>query len=66
LKFKDEVAPIKLIVQLERVTTTKDGGSKIVFVCGAESLASIQKIQTLNATGDVSLAIACVPFSDVP
>lgn len=56
----DEV--INLIVQLERVTTTKDGGSKILFVCGAESLPAIQKIQMLNAKGDVSLAIACVPY----
>lgn len=54
--------PIKMIVQLYKVSTTKDGGSRIVLDCGAESLSAIQKIQRLNAAGDVSLAIAVVPY----
>lgn len=64
MKFKDEIEPIKLICQLDRVTTTKDGGSKIVFVCGAESLSAIQKIQNANAVGDISFAIAAVPYAE--
>ena len=54
---------IKLICQLYKVTTTKDGGSRIVLDCGSESLKAVQRIQTLSSLGDVSLAIACVPYN---
>lgn len=54
---------INLVVQLFRVTTSKDGGTRIQFDCGAESLEAIQKIQTLNAHGEINLALAIVPYA---
>lgn len=64
MKFKDEVEPIKLVVQLYKVSTTRDGGSRITLDCGSESLKAIQKIQELSSKGDISFAIACVPYAD--
>lgn len=58
----EEKDVIKLIVQLFRVTTNRDGGTRIQFDCGAESLEAIQRIQTLNSQGDVNLALAIVPY----
>lgn len=54
--------PIKLVAVLERVSTSRDGGTKITLVCGADSLSAIQELQTLNAEADVCLALAIVPF----
>ena len=56
--------PIKICAQLYRVTTEKDGGSKIVLECGSESLTSVQKLLALNGSGNVNLAVAIVPFLD--
>ena len=54
---------IQLVCQLYKVTSGKDGGSRIVLDCGVESLEAIQKIQRLNAQGDTNLAVAIVPYS---
>jgi hypothetical protein len=68
LKFREkgQQEVIKLVVQLNRVNTTKDGGTRLWFDCGAESLEAVQRIQTLNAKGDISLALAIVPFEGEP
>ncbi len=55
---------IKFTAQLDRVTSTKDGGSKITFTCGYESIEAIQKIVRLNAIGDTSMAIAIVSYDN--
>lgn len=57
--------PIKLIVQLDSVRTTKDGGSKIVFECGADALEEIHRLQVLNGTGEINLAVVIVPFDGI-
>ena len=54
---------IHMICQLYKVSSTRDGGSRIVLDCGSESLDAVQKIQKLNAMGDVNLALAIVPCS---
>lgn len=60
----ESTEPITLVCQLNKVTTTRDGGSRLVLDCGAESLKAIQRIQGMNAAGDVSLAIAVQPFRE--
>lgn len=64
MKFKEEPVgePIILIAQLYKVSTTKDGGSRIVLDCGSESLNAVQKIQRINADGDVSLTWAVMKY----
>lgn len=64
LAEREELVPeaIDFVCQLYSVKTTRDGGSRITLDCGAESLRAIQRIQTLNSKGDISLAIACVPY----
>lgn len=54
--------PIKLIAELYSVTTTRDGGSKVIFLCGTDSLSAIQAIQNCNAEGDTMFALVAVPF----
>lgn len=56
--------PIKLIAQLYSVRTTKDGGSKVTFEVGYDSINAILELQKLNATGEINLAIAIIPYDD--
>lgn len=57
----EEKEVIRLTAQLERVVTTKDGGGKITFEFGADSLEAIKQIMTAHGTGEVNFAIALVP-----
>lgn len=56
--------PIKLIAQLKEIKHTKDGGIRIILDCGADSLIDVQKLEKLNSTGDINLAIAIVPYEE--
>lgn len=53
----------KLTCQLFRVTTNKDGGGRVQFDFGLESLEDIQKIQQWNGQGERNFTIAVVPTS---
>jgi hypothetical protein len=57
--------PVKLIVQLDTIRTTKDGGGKITFEFGADALEEIHKLQILNGSGDTNLALAIVPMEGI-
>lgn len=56
--------PIKLVAQLDRITTTRDGGGKLTLEFGADSLSAIHELQTLNGTGDTNLMVVIVPFEE--
>jgi hypothetical protein len=64
LLMENEQQPVRLIAVLNKVSSTRDGGSRITLDCGAESLDAVQKLQRMNADGEVCLAIAIVPFKD--
>lgn len=53
---------IKLTGQLFKVTTTKDGGSRIIIDCGYDSLGAVQELIKLNGNGDINLAIVVCPY----
>lgn len=57
--------PIKLVVQLFRITFNRDGGGRLQLDFGNESLEAIQELQKHMATGDVNLAAAFVPYDGV-
>lgn len=54
--------PIKMVLELYSVSTTRDAGSKIIFLAGTDSLAAIQAMQNCNAEGDTVFAVALIPF----
>ncbi len=54
----------KIVVQLNSIKTLKDGGGKIVFEFGNESLEEIQKLQTLAGDGDINFVAVLVPFKN--
>lgn len=56
--------PIKLICQLDSVRTTKDGGSKITFECGAESMKGVTELIETNGEGGVNFAVAVLLLED--
>lgn len=54
----------KAVVQLNSITTLKDGGGKITFEFGNESLEEIQKLQRLAGDGEVNFVAVFVPFKE--
>lgn len=58
--------PIKIIAQLDKIISTRDGGNKITFECGLESLEGVQQIQNLLAHGEISLCLMVYEFGDEP
>ena len=54
--------PIKIIAQLNSVRTTNDGGGRLVLEFGRDSLEGILELQRLNASNQISLAIAIIPY----
>lgn len=54
--------PVKMVLELYSVTTMRDGGSKIIFLAGTDSLSAIQEMQKCNAEGDTLFAAALIPF----
>lgn len=56
--------PIKLIVQLDSIRSTRDGGGKLTLEFGADSLQEIHRLQLLNGSGDTSLAVVIVPYTE--
>jgi len=56
--------PAKIVTQLFKISTNKDGGGRIQFDFGADALREIQKIQNWNGSGGMNFAIAVVPYND--
>lgn len=54
----------QVTAQLYSVTTKKDGGGRISFDFGLESLKGIHKIQEWNAQGGMNFALAIVPYQE--
>jgi hypothetical protein len=54
--------PLQIIAQLYEVKTKRDGGGRLVLDFGVDSLPDILELQKMNASGDVNLAIAIVPY----
>lgn len=50
-----------ITAQLYSVTTKKDGGGRIQFEFGMESLNAIHRIQKWNAQGGMNFTVVCVP-----
>ncbi len=59
MNLEDNLANIT--AQLYSVTTKKDGGGRIQFEFGMESLLAIQKIQNWNAKGGMNFTVVVVP-----
>jgi hypothetical protein len=59
-KVENEV--IKLTGQLFKVSTVKDGGSRIVIDVGYESLTGVQELIKMNGNGEINLAIVIAPY----
>lgn len=53
---------INFVAQLWKVETRRDGGGRIILDFGADALPAILEIQKLNAVGETSIALACVPY----
>lgn len=51
-----------VICQFDSLRILKDGGGKITLEFGADSLESIQKIQSWVSSGDMNLAVAITPL----
>lgn len=52
----------KIVGQLYRVSSNKDGGGRITFDYGAESIEEIHKIIRANSTEGMNFALAIVPY----
>lgn len=61
-KEENEIA--KFTVQFDSCRLTKDGGGKITFEFGADSLAAIQQIQTWHNEQPSNFAIAIKPLEN--
>jgi len=61
-KIEDHIAHV--IGQFDSCRLHKDGGGKITFEFGAESLEAIQKIQTWQNEQPVNFAIAIKPLEN--
>ena len=59
-----EAKVANFVVQLFKITTDKQGGGRIQFDFGAESLDEIQKIQKANGRGGMNFALAVVPYKE--
>lgn len=62
-KPKDQ-AIAHLVLQFDSCRLLKDGGGKITFEFGAESLEAIQMIQTWHNQRPVNFAIAVKPLTE--
>jgi len=61
--MKDEKENVAQVVgQLYQVKTNKDGGGRIQFDFGYESLKEIQKIQELNGKGEQNFILVIAPY----
>lgn len=61
-KEKPEIA--QLVAQFDSCRLLKDGGGKITFEFGADSLEAIQQIQTWHNQRPVNFAIAIKPLDE--
>lgn len=59
---KSENELIKLTGQLFKVTTEKDGGSRIILDVGYDSLTGVQELIKMNGNGEINLAIVIAPY----
>lgn len=59
-KAKAEIA--QLIAQFYSCTLSKDGGGRITFEFGADSLSEIQRIQTWHNERPANFAVAVKPL----
>ena len=55
---------ITLTVQLLDIKTRRDGGGRVQFEYGAESMQAIADLMGLNASGDTVLGMALVPIGN--
>lgn len=53
---------IKFTAQLDKIVSTKDGGTKITLDCGYDAIEAIQELQRLNGVGGINLAVAIATF----
>ena len=53
-----------LVMQFDSCRMLKDGGGKITFEFGSESLENIQKVQTWHNQAPVNFAIAIKPLQN--
>jgi hypothetical protein len=56
------MSPIQFAAVLYDVRTKRDGGGRIQLDFGVDALPAILELQKLNAAGDISLALAVVPY----
>lgn len=61
-KNQDRQDIIKFTAQLDKIVSTKDGGTKITLDCGYDAIEAIQELQRLNGVGGINLAVAIAPF----
>lgn len=65
LNKKAEPQPIAhLVMQFDSCRMLKDGGGKISFEFGSESLEAIQMIQTWHNQGPANFAVAVKPLTE--
>jgi hypothetical protein len=55
--------PVKLTLQLNNVKTAKDGGGRITFDFGLDSLNEIHRLQKINGAGELNFMVVLVPVS---
>jgi hypothetical protein len=56
--------PVKLVLQLNNVKTHKDGGGRITFDFGLESLNEIHRLQKINGRGEQNFMVVVVPHNE--
>lgn len=54
----------KIIAQLDNFRTTKDGGGKITFEFGLDSMTEIKKILDWSVVNEQSFILAVAPYRD--
>lgn len=57
---------ISLTAELMQVTTTRDGGFKIVLTCGTDSIEAINQLIKLHVKGDTLYGVAMVAINSNP
>lgn len=64
VKKKNEIEIAHIVGQFDSCRITKDGGGKITFEFGSESLAAIQQVQTWFSNKPSNFAIAIKPLEE--
>lgn len=58
----DQSAPIQLTAQLYRIISNADGGGRLIFDFGHDSMEAIQELFRMHGSGEVNFALAIVPY----